>query len=74
MLYEVVANNIFLCKLDHSNATNILQPLNRIFESRLLAGREVNLRKVARDNHLAMYTQTRKEHFELRRSGILRLI
>ena len=74
MFDEGVTDDVLVVKLDDPDTFDRSETLNRVSETGVLGRREVNLRQVARDNHLASYTQTGEEHLELRHGRVLRLV
>src|SRR5215813_5192727 len=47
---------------------------DRLEQARILAGREIDLRRVSGDNHLAALAESGEEHLDLHRRAVLRLI
>ena len=59
---EAVAHDVALVGLDEGNALDVLEDAHGFDEARALACRQVDLRAVARDDHLGVAAHAGEEH------------
>ena len=71
---ELVANDVAFVHLYEGNAGHVLQDALRLNQTAALRGGQVDLRAVARDNHLRVPAHAGEEHFDLRGGGVLRFV
>ena len=74
MFDERVSNDVPLVEFYDSDAFDVAEAFESIAETGLLRGRQVDLRHITRDNHLAAYSEACEEHLELECGGVLRLV
>ncbi len=69
-----MSHNIFFVKSALSNVVNISQYSQTILEPAFLTARQIDLRDVARDDHLAVEAESGEEHLHLLLGGVLSLV
>ena len=68
---EFVTNDVLFRHFDEGNARHIVENALGLHQSAALCGGKIDLRAVARDDHLRVPAHTREEHLDLCRSGVL---
>ena len=61
-------------KVDAGDALDARQDAHRLDQARLLPWRQVDLGRVAVDDHARAFAEARQEHLHLHRGGVLRLV
>ena len=69
-LHELVAYDVLLVELHAADAFDISQHSHRLDEARSGGRRQVDLRDVARDDHLRVHAQAGQEHLDLVRRRV----
>ena len=59
---------------DVADALDAVEQPHRFGEARDLPGRQVDLARIAGDDHAAVLAEPRQEHLHLHRGGVLRLV
>ena len=73
-LYKRMSYDIFFGEMNKRDARDFTEHVACVDEAASLRVGQVDLREVARDNHLGAYAQAGEEHLNLRHGGVLRLI
>src|SRR3954453_2282537 len=73
-LDQAVAHDVLAAEADELDAVDLLEDVRDDDQARLLVARQVDLRDVARDDHLRAEPQPRQEHLHLLGRGVLRLV
>src|SRR5919199_2151926 len=73
-LHEAVADHVVAAEPDELDALDVAQDVAHDDEAGALVARQVDLRDVARDDHLRVEPEPRQEHLHLLGAGVLRLV
>src|ERR1700761_6441322 len=71
---KLMANDIGRGEADVADALDAVKKPHRVGEAGGLAGRQIDLARIAGHHHPAALAKPREQHFHLHRGGVLRLV
>src|SRR5436190_3168224 len=72
--HQLMADHVRGAECRVADPLDIFQELRRFREAGHLSGRQVDLARIAGDDHAAVLAQAGEKHFHLHRRGVLRLV